>query len=1124
MNNDIQNIRKDISSRLSRLRTQWKIYRWLENAFYGIALISAGGILLTAVETIVWAPPKVKMLLLLILAAPAGYFALRSLISLSSVFLKPNSPDDAEIAGWAGEKIPHLKDRLRNAIQIIREVQSVESGYSQDLAAESLREAAEVFSDADLERIIDRSQVVFALRLFVISAALWLFLLIPTMSEGLFRLANPLTSFQRPLPFSLTISPGDLTAIEGDTVIIECRAAGGYPDEITFCKSAPSLNAESSEAKITAADRDSVFRFKVTEVSESFTYWAESGRVKTPGYTIEVRNPPAVRSLRVSLEPPAYTGFPGMELDENIGDLLVFPGTGVEFKIRARGELAEAKILWSGAGKNDTTTLVPRLNEASGKMRIFESGTYRVQLRDYEGLTNRFPIEYSVEVLPDLPPVVSIVQPGVDLELSGTGLLKILIEAEDDFGIGKVEFLHRQMSPFDTGTSKLFHIMSLKFKKDADGVHRAEHLWDLERMTLLPGDIVEYYARVCDNDIVMGPKCADSKIFILRLPTMEEMFSEMEESEDASLKNLEESLEKSREIHEEIEKAVDEIRRKGDLDWSEKRELGEKIDQQEKALEKLESAKESLEEIMQKAEESSMLSLELLQKYNELQKLMSEVASPELMKAMAEMQSALEQADPEQLRKAAEKFQMSQEEMLQRIEKSLEILNQLKLERQLEELAERAEEMAEQQDDIADSMMTENDADEQVQREQQLKRDMEDFQQQLEETSDFAAERDSLTAQELSEIGAQSENIPGEMEEMSGQMMSGEKEKAESQGRQISRKLQKMSQQLSQSKQSMVSRKKEELSGQMMAAVRDLVSLSQLQEELKQESADMPVQSPRFRDQAAVQSGLREGLEKVINDLFELSQQTFFITPAIGKSLGQSGAMMESAMSNYTNRMPRDVSSQQSRAVESMNRASVQILDAVDKMQGSSSSTGFSELMEQLQKMAGQQAGLNQQTQDMMMPMPGEGGSMPMDQMGQMGRMAAEQRALQRAMEEAAQRAEELGGVLGDLGQAGDQMGEVADSLEDRHVGERTLRLQEKILSRLLDAQRSVRTQKLSRERQSKTGQDLTRRSPGEIPADELEEMLRRDIMKAMKEGYSPDYQKLIRDYYKAYYRKAKEN
>jgi hypothetical protein len=91
-------------------------------------------------------------------------------------------------------------------------------------------------------------------------------------------------------------------------------------------------------------------------------------------------------------------------------------------------------------------------------------------------------------------------------------------------------------------------------------------------------------------------------------------------------------------------------------------------------------------------------------------------------------------------------------------------------------------------------------------------------------------------------------------------------------------------------------------------------------------------------------------------------------------------------------------------------------------------------------------------------------------------------------------------------------------------VGERTLKLQERILSRLLDAQKSVRTQKVSRERQSRTGEDISRRSPGEIPLDQLEEQMRRDILRAMKEGYSPDYQKLIQDYFRTIYQRKKND
>jgi hypothetical protein len=201
--------------------------------------------------------------------------------------------------------------------------------------------------------------------------------------------------------------------------------------------------------------------------------------------------------------------------------------------------------------------------------------------------------------------------------------------------------------------------------------------------------------------------------------------------------------------------------------------------------------------------------------------------------------------------------------------------------------------------------------------------------------------------------------------------------------------------------------------------------------------------------------------------------------------------------------------------MEALNRATVQILEAIAQMEKSSSSTGYAEMMEKLQEMANQQSSLNQGTQSLM-PMPGEGGAMSMDKMSALGRLAAEQRALQQAMQEAAEQAQALGGIMGDLGQIADQMGESADSLKDRNVGERTLRLQERILSRLLDAQKSVRTQKTSKERESRTGLDFARRSPLDIPPDELEEQLRRDLLQALKEGYSPDYQKLIQEYFKA--------
>jgi len=178
-------------------------------------------------------------------------------------------------------------------------------------------------------------------------------------------------------------------------------------------------------------------------------------------------------------------------------------------------------------------------------------------------------------------------------------------------------------------------------------------------------------------------------------------------------------------------------------------------------------------------------------------------------------------------------------------------------------LAERAAEMAERQDDIADSLgdKAQYDTEDLYRQEQQLKADMEDFLQRMEETAALAEVRDSTAAGELSEMAEEGKELPGEMGEMSGQMKSGEKSKAEQKGRQISKELSKIAQGIKQSKAGMVSRKKDELTEQLMQSVRDLVTLSKLQEALKAESTSLSVQSPRFREQAGAQAGIEEGLK-----------------------------------------------------------------------------------------------------------------------------------------------------------------------------------------------------------------------------------------------------------------------
>jgi hypothetical protein len=97
-------------------------------------------------------------------------------------------------------------------------------------------------------------------------------------------------------------------------------------------------------------------------------------------------------------------------------------------------------------------------------------------------------------------------------------------------------------------------------------------------------------------------------------------------------------------------------------------------------------------------------------------------------------------------------------------------------------------------------------------------------------------------------------------------------------------------------------------------------------------------------------------------------------------------------------------------------------------------------------------------------------------------------------------------------------MKEVVKDFEQKDINPNTIRKQERILSRLLDAQRSMRERDFEKRRKAEAGIDVVRASPKELDltTQEGKNRLMQDLLKAMEEGYAKDYQDLIREYFEA--------
>jgi len=150
-------------------------------------------------------------------------------------------------------------------------------------------------------------------------------------------------------------------------------------------------------------------------------------------------------------------------------------------------------------------------------------------------------------------------------------------------------------------------------------------------------------------------------------------------------------------------------------------------------------------------------------------------------------------------------------------------------------------------------------------------------------------------------------------------------------------------------------------------------------------------------------------------------------------------------------------------------------------------------------------------------------------QQGELQRLAQQQEMIRKSLGQLNQEAKMSGEskkIPADLDQVLNQMQEVLTNMNREKLDDDLIQKQEKILSKLLDAQRSINERDFEKERKSNSGENLVRTSPDEINlfSNEGKNKLRDELNKVVKEGYVKDYEELILKYFEAVQKEKNKN
>ncbi|PSQ55270.1 MAG: hypothetical protein BRD28_00850 [Bacteroidetes bacterium QH_10_64_37] len=364
----------------------------------------------------------------------------------------------------------------------------------------------------------------------------------------------------------------------------------------------------------------------------------------------------------------------------------------------------------------------------------------------------------------------------------------------------------------------------------------------------------------------------------------------------------------------------------------------------------------------------------------------------------------------------------------------------------------------------------------------------------------------------------QRQNLPKKMRQNSRKLRKNQTQQARRQQRQLQKRLQNMQSRLSQMKQQMESQQRQMNISGLRSALENTLRLSKDQETLRTTVEKLEGDGPTVRRYAVKQKNLSGGLQTLADSLQSIAGKLPKMSQAVQKKTGDALRAMEKSTTALDEREANEATGYQKTSMMHLNELALMLSRLLDQMQkqqqsGGSGKMSMQQAMQQLQKASGQQQKLNQKIQEFLNKAQGKRLSPNMK--ARRKQLAKQQRQIKQQLEEMDIGEETKQKLLGDLQKIAKEMEKSAEEMESSRHSRDLIDRQQQILTRLLNAQQSLRTQgKQQKRRGRRADENVDRQRPGERPDPDEADALRRDLIRALEMGYNSDYEELIKRYF----------
>ena len=875
-----------------------------------------------------------------------------------------------QAASIIGNHFSNVQDKLLNVLQL--QNNKLLNGSDELLLAginQKINELRPVPFTTAIDLNENRKYLKYLLPLMIMTTCI--ILIWPQIiSKSATRLVNYQTYYEKEMPFQFNIQNKNLQALQTQDYKLEVKITGDQiPNEVY-------IEVKGIEYKLEKKD-NITFNYTFSNVQNSTDFQLGAAGFLSKKYELKVLPKPSLLQFSLQLVYPAYLNKPSESI-ANTGDLQIPQGTKINWIFNTKNT-EELKLQFS-----DSLAYPKRSNENqfSFTRRFLQNNNYTIKALNQFVLNAEDSVNYNISVVADQFPGIDVSEKADSLNFKN---IYFSGQIKDDYGFSRLTFYFKKFGTDSNGkateTNGSFPIAVSKTQVNQPYFY----FLDAAQYNLQPGDKIEYFFEVYDNDGVNGPKSSKTQLMVFKAPTKDEINESTSKNNTEIKKDLEESIKKAKQLQKDVNDLAKKINDKKQLGYEEKKKLEDLVKKQQELQNKVDEVKKENEQNNKQQSEFSQTDESIMEKQKQLEELFENVMTPEMKKLFDELNKMLEKLDKNQVQEKLEQLKLTNEDIEKELDRNLEAFKQLEVQQKMQNAIDKLDELQKKEEALnketegkkpeetadkkedktldkkddkgeknkddktqdnknpdnkkSDDKNQDNKKDDEKKadvkdlekKQEEIKKEFEDLKKDLKELEQKNKELEEPNKMPKNE--EKQDEISKEMQKSSQSLNKNNKKEAAKSQKSASEKMQEMREEMEKSMEEEEEQQQEENAQALRQILENLVNLSYGQEELIKQLPNTRIDNPQYVAIPKQQNKLKDDSKIVEDSLLALSKRAPQISAIVNREINAIHLNMDKTVKALAERNTGESTMRMQTTMTSVNNLALLLNEALEQMQ-----------------------------------------------------------------------------------------------------------------------------------------------------------------------------------------------